>query len=74
MGVAVVISSHLLALLEDVCSTVLIMHRGRTLLHSALSDIRQAVDESGKYESLENLYLRLTEDADSSAVAQACEE
>ena len=34
-GAAVIVSSHLLSLVEDLCSTVLVLHRGRQLLHQA---------------------------------------
>src|SRR5262249_22092568 len=32
-GAAVMVSSHLLSLVEDLCTSVLILHRGRRLLH-----------------------------------------
>src|SRR5262249_53025264 len=35
-GAAVMVSSHLLSLVEDLCTTVLILHRGRQLLHEKL--------------------------------------
>lgn len=66
-GAAVVVSSHLLSLLEDVCSTVLVLHRGRVLLHGALTAIERQTDRAGRQETLEDIYMRLTEHADAAA-------
>ena len=60
-GAAVMISSHLLSLVEDLCTTILVMHRGRMLLRGTLADLRRQIDESGRSESLEDLFFRLTE-------------
>jgi ABC-2 type transport system ATP-binding protein len=59
-GAGVIISSHLLSLVEDLCTTVLILHRGRQLLHAALADLRQQITAGGQQESLEDLFFRLT--------------
>src|SRR5262249_47449883 len=40
-GAAVMVSSHLLSLVEDLCTSVLILHRGRQLLHERLADLRR---------------------------------
>ena len=60
-GAAVMVSSHLLSLVEDLCSTVLILHKGRTLVHETLSDLRREIDQAGRQETLEQLFFRLTE-------------
>jgi ABC-2 type transport system ATP-binding protein len=60
-GAAVMISSHLLSLVEDVCTSVLIMHRGRQLLHGNLAELRQHAAGGGRRETLEELFFRLTE-------------
>ncbi len=54
-GAAIIISSHLLALVEDHCDTVLIMKQGRGVMHGTMAELR------GRAESLEDLFLRLTE-------------
>lgn len=64
-GAAVMVSSHLLSLVEDLCTSVLILHRGRMLVHGTLPDLRRQIDESGRHESLEDLFFRLTETDDS---------
>jgi ABC-2 type transport system ATP-binding protein len=60
-GAAIMVSSHLLSLVEDVCTTVLILHRGRQLVHGKLADLRRQITESGRHENLEELFFRLTE-------------
>jgi len=70
-GAAVVVSSHLLSLVEDLCTTVLILHRGQTLWHGTLAGLRRERDESGRPETLEDLVFRLTESREPEAVAFA---
>jgi ABC-2 type transport system ATP-binding protein len=60
-GMAVMVSSHLLSLVEDLCTTVLILHRGRQLQHGKLADLRRQIAEDGRHETLEDLFFRLTE-------------
>jgi ABC-2 type transport system ATP-binding protein len=60
-GAAVMVSSHLLSLVEDLCTTVLVLHRGRMLLHGSLADLREQAGEGGRSETLEELFFRLTE-------------
>jgi ABC-2 type transport system ATP-binding protein len=60
-GAAVIVSSHLLSLVEDLCTSILILHRGRQLLHSSLADLRRQAEEDGRQETLEELFFRLTE-------------
>jgi ABC-2 type transport system ATP-binding protein len=64
-GVAVIISSHLLHLLEEVCSHVLILRRGQKIVHGTLEEIRMQFRKDGKDSSLEEIFIRLVgEDAD----------
>jgi ABC-2 type transport system ATP-binding protein len=60
-GAALIVSSHLLSLVEDLCTGVLIMHRGRQLLRGRIADLQRQLDESGRRETLEDLFFRLTE-------------
>jgi ABC-2 type transport system ATP-binding protein len=60
-GAAVLISSHLLALVEDLCTHVLILHHGRSLFFGKMEEARTAfasVDSDG---SLEEMFFRATE-------------
>ena len=60
-GAAVVVSSHLLSMVEDLCSTVLILHRGQVLRHGRLAELRGEASAGGRQETLEELFFRLTE-------------
>jgi ABC-2 type transport system ATP-binding protein len=63
-GAAIVVSSHLLTLFEDLISHVLIMHRGRILRHASLETLRDEATqqgEEGRPETLEAMFFRLTE-------------
>lgn len=60
-GVAFMVSSHLLSLVEDLCTSILVLHRGRQLLHGTLAELRRQAQEHGRHETLEELFFRLTE-------------
>ena len=63
-GVAIIISSHLLHLLEEVCSHVLILKRGKKIAHGTLEEIRTQHREGEKDSTLEEIFIRLVgEDA-----------
>jgi ABC-2 type transport system ATP-binding protein len=59
-GAAVVVSSHLLALVEDLVTHLLILHRGRRLFWGPAADARGAFAAQGDA-SLEEVFLRATE-------------
>jgi ABC-2 type transport system ATP-binding protein len=67
-GTAVVISSHLLDVVEDLCDSVLIMHKGRALFDGPIHEARQAVahdrPEGTADLSLEEVFFKLTEQSD----------
>lgn len=60
-GAAVLVSSHLLGLVEDLCTSVLLLVRGRKVLHGRLDDLRRDAVAKGRAGSLEDLFFRLTE-------------
>lgn len=60
-GAAVMVSSHLLSLVEDMCTSVLMLNRGRTVFHGSLELLRNRIDEEGRRETLEDMFFRLTE-------------
>ena len=62
-GAAVMISSHLLSLVEDLCTSVLLLVRGRKIAQGRLADLRATPTPDGRAESLEELFFRLTEAA-----------
>lgn len=60
-GAAVMVSSHLLSLFEDLCTTILILHRGHMVRFGRLADLRGELAGNGQEETLEKLFFRLTE-------------
>jgi len=60
-GAAIIVSSHLLSLFEDLITTVLILHRGRVLRHARLDELRRELCADERQETLEELFFRLTE-------------
>ncbi len=59
-GASVLLSSHLLHLVEEVCDRVLILSRGRAALTGSLEEIKRL---SGADATLEEIFLRVTEGA-----------
>ena len=57
-GAAIIISSHLLHLLEEVCSHVLILKRGVKIAHGTLAEIRSQQGDA----SLEEVFMRIAGD------------
>ena len=60
-GAAVIVSSHLLSLIEDLCTHLLILHRGRRLFAGPIAEARGAVAELSADASLEDVFFKLTE-------------
>jgi ABC-2 type transport system ATP-binding protein len=60
-GAAVVISSHLLSLVEALSNRVLILHQGRRLLYGDLDSIRTGFPELARDASLEDVFLHATD-------------
>jgi ABC-2 type transport system ATP-binding protein len=64
-GAAVVVSSHLLALVEDLCTHLLILHHGKRLFVGPVEEARAAFASIDTDQSLENVFFRATEGATS---------
>jgi ABC-2 type transport system ATP-binding protein len=62
-GAAVLVSSHLLHLVQEICSRVAILRAGRKLLEGTLPEIRAALPGLGVDADLEEIFLRATEGA-----------
>jgi ABC-2 type transport system ATP-binding protein len=60
-GAAIIVSSHLLALVEDLCSHLLILQRGRSLFCGPVSDARAAFAAANEDASLEDVFFKATE-------------
>ena len=56
-GTTVIISSHLLAMIEDICTHLLVMQQGRTQYFGAAADLREQFPET---DTLEDAYFAAT--------------
>lgn len=60
-GAAIIISSHLLHLVEEICSQVLILKGGRKVIHGTLDEIRRRFEQADGTR-LEDVFIRATEE------------
>ncbi len=59
-GAAVLISSHMLHLVEEICGRILIINNGRRAVAGTLDEIRAAVPDLSGDADLEEIFLRAT--------------
>jgi ABC-2 type transport system ATP-binding protein len=59
-GAAILLSSHLLHLVEEVCSRVIIMDRGRKIADGSVAELALRHDLAQAGSSLEQVFLRVT--------------
>src|SRR5690349_14231180 len=59
-GAAILLSSHLLHLVEEICSRVIIMDRGRIVADGTFAELASRVDLAAAGSSLEQIFLRVT--------------
>ena len=59
-GAAIVISSHLLHLVEEICTHLLILKGGRKIIEGTLDEVRQNFSEESDGGRLEDIFLRAT--------------
>jgi ABC-2 type transport system ATP-binding protein len=59
-GAAIVLSSHLLHLLEEVCSHVLILKRGEKIADGTLAEVHARFSDGDSHASLEDVFIRAT--------------
>jgi ABC-2 type transport system ATP-binding protein len=59
-GAAILLSSHLLHLVEEVCSRVIIMDRGRKIADGTFEELASRADLATAGSSLEQIFLRVT--------------
>jgi len=60
-GAAFIVSSHLLAVVEGLCTSVLIMDRGRPLGFGKIADLRRQFEGGARTESLEEVFFRVVD-------------
>lgn len=61
MGASVVVSSHLLELVEDMCTHLLILHKGKRIFFGRMDEARTAFSGVGGDASLEEIFFHATE-------------
>jgi ABC-2 type transport system ATP-binding protein len=59
-GAAMVISSHLLHLVDEICSHLLILKQGRRVAHGTLAEVRERFAQAAPDASLEEVFFRAT--------------
>jgi ABC-2 type transport system ATP-binding protein len=59
-GATIVLSSHLLHLLEEVCSHVLILKRGKKIADGTIAEVSQQFSNGEADVSLEEIFIRAT--------------
>jgi ABC-2 type transport system ATP-binding protein len=59
-GAAILLSSHLLHLVEEICTRVIIMHRGQKIAVGTVAELRASADLAEAGSSLEQIFLRVT--------------
>jgi ABC-2 type transport system ATP-binding protein len=64
-GASVLVSSHMLHLVEEICDRVSIIQHGQKVLEGRLEEIRAALPELGADADLEEIFLRATGEDDS---------
>ena len=60
-GAAVIVSSHMLRFVEDMCTHLLIIHMGKRLYFGPIEDARAAFTDLAGDASLEEVFFRATE-------------
>jgi ABC-2 type transport system ATP-binding protein len=59
-GAAVIVSSHLLHLVEEICSRVVIINRGVKVADGSIAELRAQAQTAGADSSLEEIFLKVT--------------
>jgi ABC-2 type transport system ATP-binding protein len=59
-GASVIVSSHLLHLVEEICDRILILNGGKKIIHGTLDEISGSLPDMRGERSLEELFLHIT--------------
>jgi ABC-2 type transport system ATP-binding protein len=62
-GCAVVVSSHLLWLVEEICHRILVLRSGRKVVEGSMQDLAESLPAISQDASLEEIFLRVTDDS-----------
>ena len=66
-GAAIIISSHLLHLVEEICSRLLILKNGRKIIDGTLEEVTRKFSEQPGDANLEEIFFRATSETGTSA-------
>lgn len=72
-GAAVIVSSHLLAMVEDVCTHILLLNSGEQKFWGPLNEIRSSLVSNDEAKTLEEIFLLATEVSSEIAVRNPTE-
>jgi ABC-2 type transport system ATP-binding protein len=61
-GAAIILSSHLLHLIEEICSHVLILKNGKRIVHGTIAEIREQFSHQAGDATLEEVFFRATKE------------
>ena len=61
-GLAVIVSSHLLPLVEDLCTHLLLLHQGRVRFSGTVEQARQLLAGSSGQAFLEDVFFQIMHD------------
>ena len=59
-GAAIIVSSHLMHLVEQICSHILILKQGRKVIDGSMAAIRHRFSQESAGNDLEEVFLRAT--------------
>lgn len=59
-GAAVIVSSHQLELVEEICDSIVILQQGKALISGTLASIRERLGAADEQLSLEEIFFRVT--------------
>jgi ABC-2 type transport system ATP-binding protein len=62
-GAAFIVSSHLLSLIDDLCTHLLVLHQGQALFTGTVDDARALASQSAKTATLEESFFHIARDA-----------
>jgi ABC-2 type transport system ATP-binding protein len=68
-GTAIIVSSHLLHLVEEICTRLLILKNGQKVIDGTLAEVTQKFSESPGDASLEEIFFRATSEPSPAAPA-----
>lgn len=66
-GAAVIVSSHQLELVEELCDEILVIKEGRKVVQGTIASFRAEIEGLSAEPSLEEIFFRLTEGAEESS-------